>query len=125
MTVAQRSNADRMIRAKGQLVTIAGAASGTYDPATGGVTSSPYDRSGAAVLLPLAPYRKTDGTNIVAGDETLLLSALDNEGAALGQPPVNAVVTLADASTRTLVAVDPLRPAGLSIMFDCVVRGAA
>ena len=126
MTAAQRSNADRMIEGKGQAITIAGETAGTYDPANGTTTpTTPYSATTYGVLLPLDKSRKVDGTTIVAGDETLLISALDNTDAAISEPPVNSVVTLAGGGKRVIVAIDVLAPAGLTIMFDAVVRKTA
>ncbi len=124
MTVAQRSSADRMIDAKGQTVTIAGTVGGTYVPGTGTVTgATPTSQTGKGVILPLAGYRKVDGALIVAGDETLLLSALNSAGAPLTEPAVDEVLTLADGTTKyTFVMVNALSPAGLGIIYDCVVR---
>lgn len=122
MTVAQRSTAERLITAKGQTVTIAGTASSTYDPSTGITTPTAYSATTTAVVLPLDKARKIDGTLIKQGDETLLISALSTAGAAITEPPVNSVVTLADGSKRTIIAIDQLSPAGLIIMFDAVVR---
>jgi hypothetical protein len=110
-----------MIARKGQTVSLAGITSSTYAPATGIATPTAYTASGDAVLLPLSPYRKAGNTSIIDGDEQMLLAGVN--GAALTEPPVNTVVTLADDTKYTLVAVEPLRPAGLNIMFDCIVRG--
>ena len=66
-----------------------------------------------------------DGTTIVAGDETMLISALDNSGASYAEPKVGAIITLAGGGKRVLAAIDTLEPAGLAIMFDCVVRKVA
>lgn len=125
MTAAQRATADRMLSAKGQAVTIAGGTPGTYDPATGETTPGSYSAATSAVLLPLDKTKKVDGTMIKQGDETLLISALGANDAAIAEPPVNGVVTLADGSTRTIVAIEALAPAGLTIMFDAVVRKTA
>jgi hypothetical protein len=125
MTAAQRTSADRMIAKNGQLVSILGGTPGTYDPATGTVSNGSYNKSCKAVLFPASPFRKVDGGDIKAGDEQMLLSGLDQSGAALPVPPVNSIITLADASKRTLIAVDVLRPAGLPIIYDCIVRGNA
>jgi hypothetical protein len=128
VTVAQRSRAAEMIERKGQTVSIVGTGSATYDPATGTTTPTTYSKTAKAVPgLPLSPFRKVNSTTIVEGDQQMLLAGLDTSGAALPQPPVNAVVTLADGSTkRTLIAVDPLDPDGEgSIIYDCVIRGNA
>ena len=124
MTTAQRTTANRMISAKGQTVTLTRETSGAYNPATGTATITETTQTGKGVILPLAGYRRIDGASIVAGDETLLLSALNSAGAALTDPVPGDVLTLADATTKyTFVMVNPLRPAGLDIIFDTVVRG--
>lgn len=127
MTTAQRTRATDLIARKGQTVAIAGASSGTYNPATGGVSATSYSKAVKAVLLPLSHAKKIGGGNVKEGDETLLVAGLDTSGAALPEPPVNAVVTLADGSTKlTLIATERLNPEGDgSIYFDCVARRAA
>lgn len=128
MTVAQRSRAADTIARKGQKVTIAGQTAGTYAPSTGVYTPGSYSKTAYAVPgLPLNPFRKMGDTNIAAGDEQMLLAGLDATGAALPQPPINSVITLADGTTKaTLIAVAPLDPDGAgSIIYDCVIRRAA
>lgn len=122
MTTAQRSTAHRMIAAKGQAVTLTRLASGAYNPATGAAAITTTTQTGKGVILPLGGYRKVNGTSIVAGDETLLLSGLDSAGVALAEPGVNDTIE-AGGKTYTLTVVDSLHPAGLAILFDCVVRG--
>lgn len=127
MTVAQRATAERLIGNKGQsvtIVTVTGA--GSYDPVTGSVTPTTTSISTQGVVLPLDKMRKVDGTIINAGDETMLLSALTSAGAAYSMPAVDSVVTLEDGtSKRVIVAIEELAPAGLTIMFDAVVRRVA
>lgn len=125
MTVAQRLSAHAMIEAKGQAVTLTRRASGTYNPATGAASISTSTQTGKGVILPLAPYRKAGNTNIVAGDETLLLSGLNSAGAVLTAPKIDDSVTDANGKVYTLVAIEALAPAGLAILYDCVVRGRA
>lgn len=123
MTTTQRSTAHRLIAAKGQAATLTREASGAYNPATGTATITETTQTGKGVILPLAGYRRVDGVSIVAGDETMLLSALASDGTALSDPVPGDVLTLADGTTKyTFVMVNPLRPAGLDIIFDCVVR---
>jgi hypothetical protein len=128
MTVAQRSRAAESIARKGQTVTIVGASSATYDPATGTTTSTAYSKTAKAVPgLPLSPFRKSGNSSIVEGDQQMLLAGLDTSGTALPQSPVNSVVTLADGTTKlTLIAVESLDPDGEgSIIYDCIVRRQA
>lgn len=124
MTAANRSTADRLIAAKGQAVTLTRRASGAYDPATGTASVTTTTQAGKGVILPLTPYRKATG-NIVEGDRQMLLSAIASNGSVITVPHVDDTVTLADGSVATITAVDPLSPAGLNILYDCMIRAAA
>lgn len=118
------TDARDMLADEGQTVTVAGTASSTYDPATDTVTPTAYSATASAALVPLSPYRMEKDTNIVSGDERMLLSAVDANGNAIGKPPLDSLVTLADGTSKyTIVAVDPLHPAGTDLLYDCVVRG--
>ena len=126
MTVAQRSTAARLLADKGQTMTLAYVGGGTYDPATGSTSgAAPASKTVKGALLPLNPFKKGGNSNIVEGDQALLLSAIDTSGAAITEPMVNGVVTDANAKPWTLIAVEPLAPAGLPILYDCVARRAA
>lgn len=126
MTTAQRSRAADLIERKGQTVTLAGNSGGTYNPATSGFTGTGYSKTVKAVPLPLSHFRK-NGDSVREGDEQLLVAGLDTSGAALPMPPVNAVVTLADGTTkRTIIAVEGIDPDGAGyIYYDCITRGNA
>lgn len=116
-----------MIERKGQTVTIVGVSAAVYDPATATTTPTAYNKTAKAIPgLPLNPYRKVNSSDIIEGDEEMLLAGLDTSAAALPQPPVNAVVTLANGTSKfTLIAVKRLDPDGEgSIFYDCVIRGA-
>jgi hypothetical protein len=118
-----QSRAAAMLADKGQTVTIDGETAGTYDTATSSVTGTAYSATAKAVLLPLSPYRQASDSNVQAGDEQMLLSALDATGAALVKPPLNAIITLTGGAKYTLVSIEPLHPDGTELLFDCVVRG--
>lgn len=123
MTVAQRSRAHDMIAAKGQAVTLTRRTAGAYDPATGAAAITPTTQTGKGVILPLSAFRKTAG-NIAEGDQQLLLSALKSDGTVLTDPKVDDTVTDANSDVWSLIAIEPLSPAGLDIIFDCVIRRA-
>lgn len=125
MTVAQRLSAHAMIEAKGQTVTLTRRAAGAYNTATGAASITTTTQTGKGVILPLGGYRKVNGSSVVAGDEVLLLSGLTTSGAVLTAPVVGDDVTGADGSAYVITEIDPLRPAGLSIIYDCIVRRAA
>lgn len=125
MTVAQRSTADRMIAAKGQSITLTRRSSGAYDPATGVASNTSTTQTGKGVILPLSPMTKANASNVVAGDRQMLLSSLTSAGTALTAPHVDDTVTLATGEIVSIVSVDPLTPAGLDILYDCIVRVTA
>lgn len=125
MTTAQRSSAYAMIEAKGQTVTLTARSAGSYNTATGSAAITTSTRTGKGVILPLAAYRKASNAVIVEGDENLLLAAIDTAGAALTAPKVDSLITDANGKVYTLIGIETLAPAGLPILFDCIVRAAA
>lgn len=125
MTISQRSRAAQLIAAKGQTVTLTRRAAGSYDTAAGAAAITTSTQTAAGVVLPMSTFRKASDAIVVEGDRQLLLSALNSAGAALTAPHVDDTVTLADGSVSTIVAVDPLSPAGMDLIFDCTLRKAA
>lgn len=125
MTVKQRSTADRLIEAKGQVITLTRRAPSAYDPATGTSAITLTTQTGKGVILPLSPMTKANASNIVAGDQQMLLSSLNSTGGVLTVPHVDDTATLANGEVVSIVSVDPLSPAGLDILYDCVVRRSA
>lgn len=123
--VDDRLTAADMLAEDGQTVTLSYVGGATYNPATGGTSgsaASPATVKGA--ILPLNPFRKAQ-SNVVEGDQQLLLSALDTSGAAITAPQVNGSITDANAKVWTLIAVEPLSPAGTDVLYDCIVRRQA
>ncbi|MFA9200505.1 MAG: hypothetical protein ACEQR8_04845 [Cypionkella sp.] len=125
MTASQRSRAAQLIAAKGQTVTLTRRAAGSYDTATGASSITATTQTGTGVVLPMSAFRKASDAIVVEGDRQLLLSALTSAGAALTAPVVDDTVTLADGSVASIVAVDPLSPAGMDLIYDCTIRKAA
>lgn len=125
MTAAQRLSADRLIAAKGQVVTLTRRASGDYDPATGTTAITETTQTGKGVILPFATgLRKQAGTSITVGDKQCLLSALDSDGAALEAPEVDDTLTDANGTVYTITETSPLAPAGDALIYDLTVRAA-
>jgi hypothetical protein len=120
-----RSRADDALGRKGQSLTLTYVGGGSYDPATGttsGSAASPATVKGA--ILPLNPFKK-NGTTIIEGDQQLLLSALNTSGTAITAPMVNGTITDANSKVWTIIAVEPLSPAGTDVLYDCIVRRQA
>lgn len=126
MTAAQRSTADRMIAAKGQTVTLTRQASGAYDPATGTAAVTTATQTGKGVILPFGPgLRKQDGTTITGDDRLCYLSALTLAGGSLTVPEVNDTLADANSVDWTITEVSEIAPAGLPIVYELTIRGAA
>lgn len=123
---ATRSRAFDTLERKGASVTVTYRTPGTYDPATGASTVSTATATAKGVILPFSQgLRKLGNTNIVLGDEQLLLSALNTAGAALTQPKVDDTVTIG-GKVHNIVEVSPLRPDGATaVLYECTVRAAA
>jgi hypothetical protein len=117
-----RAEAADMIAEFGQAVTLTRCASGPYDPATSSSAITESTQAGKGVILPLAPMRKSAGTSIPEGAQQLLLSSLKTDGSVLTVPHVDDTVTLASGEVMALLAVDPLSPAGVAVLYDCVVK---
>lgn len=124
MTVKQRRTADRMIANSGQIVTLRRLTAGAYNPATRTASQTEAEESARAIFFPASPYKKLIGQTIVAGDHQMILSALKADGTVLTTPHVDDEVDDANSRTWSILAVDPLTPASLDILFDCVVRRA-
>jgi len=126
MTTAQRSTAHRMIEAKGQTVTLTRRASGAYNPATGSASVTTTTQTGKGVILPFSQgIRKAPGTTVLATDRQCLLSGLKADGTALTPPQIDDTLTDANGEVWAITEISPLAPAGLEIMFDLTIKGAA
>lgn len=119
-----RADAADMLTDFGQAVTLTRRTSGAYDPATGGSTITETTQAGIGVILPLSAFRKSVG-NVVEGDQQLLLSGLNATGGVLTVPHVDDTVTDSASVVWSLIAIDPLSPAGTAILYDCIVRRQA
>jgi hypothetical protein len=120
-----RQEAAEMLADFGQDITVTRRSSGAYDPATGTATITTTNQSTKGVILPLSAYRKATGGNVVEGDQQLLMSALKSDGSVLSIPHVDDTVTDSASNVWSLVAIEPLTPAGTDILYDCIVRRAA
>lgn len=116
-----RATADKILRGKGQAITLTRQSSGTYAPSTGLATVSTSTQTGYGAVFEYVDHN-IDGTLIKAGDKQLLLSALNSTGTALTTPPiVNDTATIGGA-VYTITSVKPLSPAGTTCIFECNLR---
>lgn len=125
MTMAQRASADRLLGSKGQAITITRRAAGSYDTATGLAALVKTSQTGKGVILDFAAgVRNREGSTVLANDRQLYLSAVASDGTALTPPQVDDFVT-AGGHDFVVTEVSSLAPAGLTIMYTCIVRGVA
>jgi hypothetical protein len=120
-----QKTADKLLKGKGQTVTLTTQSSGTYDPATGSatVTTSTQYAYGAVFEYNTLQGGRYNGeeTLIKEGDKQLLLSAYKTDGTALTAPVVNDTVTISGV-VYTITRIKPLAPAGTTVIYDCNIR---
>jgi len=109
--------AGKMLKGKGQTLTISRQTSGTYDPATGQASVTVTTQTGDGTIFDYDD-KNIDGSLILSGDKQLFLSAVN-----LIAPQVNDTVTDAGGVVRTITRIKTLAPAGVTVMFDCNLRG--
>jgi len=117
-----QATANRLLKGKGQPVTLTHTVPGTYDPATGQVANTTTTQTGTGAVIEW-DARQVDGTLIKIGDKRLLLSPLNTAGAALTAPALGD--TLTDAAGVVYTQVAPLKevnPAGTACLYDCNLR---
>lgn len=110
---------------KGQAVTLKSQSNGAWDAAT--LTRTVTETSQITSGLEEA-YRASqiDGTLIQAGDKKFILSALRSDlSTPLSPEPQTGDKLTVGGRDWLIMAVEPLAPAGLSIMFTLQLRGAA
>lgn len=111
--------ADEILLEFGAPVILTRTTPGAYDPATGttgGPVSTPYTGTGAAFDY---EAKDIDGTLIKAGDRRVYLST-----AGIVAPRTGDTLAIAGAAL-TVVAVRPLQPALLAVLFDVQCRGVS
>lgn len=118
-----QATANRLLKGKGQTVTITSQTVGDYDPATGSAPVTASTQTGWGAVFEYT-NKNIDGTLIIAGDKQLLLSAINSAGILLATPQVNDTVTIG-GQVSTIKQIKPLNPAGTALLFDCNIRGAS
>jgi hypothetical protein len=118
-----QNTAQKLIKDKGQTVTLTHVDPGTYDPTTGGYSGgSTTTQYGYGAVIDWNA-NQIDGTLIKTGDRRLLLSPLNTAGAALTSPVLNDKITDAAGVVYTFVApLNIVSPAGTPVLYDCNLR---
>ena len=117
-----QNTANRLLKGKGQSITLTKVTAGTYNPATGGFTGASTSTQSAYGAIFDYGTKQIDGTLIKAGDKNLLLSAFKTDGAALTAPVLGDTVSIGGVTYTLVEPLKEVNPAGTVVMFDCNVR---
>lgn len=115
-----QATANRLLKGKGQEITLTRQTAGAYDPATGTAAVTVTTQTAYGAMFEYGD-KNIDGVLIKEGDKQLLLSALNSAGTALVAPQLNDTVMI-NTVVYTVVRIKPLSPAGTTVLFDCTIR---
>jgi hypothetical protein len=115
-----QATANRLLKGKGQSITLSRQTAGAYDPATGTAAVTVTTQTAYGAMFEYGD-KNIDGVLIKEGDKQLLLSAINSAGTALVAPALNDTVTI-NTVVYTVVRIKPLSPAGTTVLFDCNIR---
>ena len=115
-----QATANRLLKGKGQEITLTRQTAVAYDPATGTAAVTTTTQTAYGAMFEYGD-KNIDGVLIKEGDKQLLLSALNSAGTALVAPQLNDTVTI-NTVVYTVVRIKPLSPAGTTVLFDCNIR---
>lgn len=105
----------RLLTKYGQAVTLSHSTPGTYDPATGSVSTVVTTQTGVAAELSYSAFELTN-TLIQRGDKKLLLAA-----SGITTPVVDDTVTVGTV-VYTIKNVNTLAPAGVAVTHELQAR---
>jgi hypothetical protein len=115
-----QATANRLLKGKGQSITLSRQTAGAYNVATGTAAVTVTTQTAYGAMFEYGD-KNIDGVLIQEGDKQLLLSALNSAGTALVAPALNDTVTI-NTVVYTVVRIKPLSPAGTTVLFDCNIR---
>ena len=115
-----QATANRLLKGKGQEITLTRQAAGAYNVSTGTASVTTTTQTAYGAMFEYGD-KNIDGVLIKEGDKQLLLSALNSAGTALVAPQLNDTVTI-NTVVYTVVRIKPLSPAGTTVLFDCNIR---
>ena len=117
-----QATANRLLKGKGQSITLTKITAGTYNPATGGFTGAGTSTQAAYGAIFDYGTKQIDGTLIKAGDKQLLLSAFKTDGSALTAPVLGDTVSIGGVTYTLVEPLKEVNPAGTVVLFDVNLR---
>ena len=115
------ARADQSLRRKGGIVVLRQVVTGPYDPDLGmaPITTTDYEGTGVKINY---EAENIDGTLIQVGDQQLLLSPLQRNGAPM-PTPTSADLVLFGGTSYTVNAVETTAPVDLAVLHTLQLRG--
>ena len=117
-----QATANRLLKGKGQSITLTKITAGTYNPETGGFTGAGTSTQTAYGAIFDYGTKQIDGTLIKAGDKQLLLSAVKTDGTALTAPVLGDTVSIGGVVYTLVEPLKEVSPAGTVVMYECNLR---
>ena len=117
-----QATANRLLKGKGQSITLTKITAGTYNPETGGFTGAGTSTQTAYGAIFDYGTKQIDGTLIKVGDKQLLLSAFKTDGAALTAPVLGDTVSIGGVVYTLVEPLKEVSPAGTVVMYECNLR---
>lgn len=115
------ARADQSLRRKGGIVVLRRVVTGEYDPGLGTAPTITTDYEGTGVKINYEA-ENIDGTLIQAGDQKLLLSPLQRNGAPMPAPTAADLVLFGGVS-YTVKAIETTAPVDVSALHTLQLRG--
>ncbi|OEZ50350.1 hypothetical protein JAB1_14650 [Janthinobacterium sp. MP5059B] len=115
------ARADQSLRRKGGIVVLHQVVTGEYDPDLGTAPATTTDYEGTGVKINYE-VENIDGTLIQAGDQQMLLSPLQRNGAPM-PTPTTADLVLFGGSSYTVKAVETTAPVDVAVLYTLQLRG--
>jgi len=117
-----QNTAQKLLKGKGQTLTLTKVTAGTYNPATGAMTGTTTSTQTAYGAVFDYGTKQIDGTLIKAGDKQLLLSAFKTDGTALTAPVLGDTVSIGGVVYTLVEPLKTVGPAGITVIYEANLR---
>ena len=117
-----QNTAQKLLKGKGQTLTLTKVTAGTYNPATGAMTGASTSTQAAYGAVFDYGAKQIDGTLIKAGDKQLLLSAFKTDGTALTAPVLGDTVSIGGVVYTLVEPLKTVGPAGITVIYEANLR---
>lgn len=117
-----QNTAQKLLKGKGQILTLTKVTAGTYNPATGAMTGTTTSTQTAYGAVFDYGAKQIDGTLIKAGDKQLLLSAFKTDGTALTAPVLGDTVSIGGVVYTLVEPLKTVGPAGITVIYEANLR---